>query len=304
MISMLTNMASMSASYNLNNTHSNLQKSLTRLSSGKRINSSVDDAGGLAVSMKLSAAIRRTEATKIGVSNAMSLLQVQDGALKSASSILTRMSELATLATDETKTTNDTALYQTELDALNDSISSLLAVEFNGTDVFTAGGASLGVVVTEDGGTVGITRTDLDNLVNTTISGIDLSSGSAQAISAVATLDTAIQELCDLPRDQRRRATTLELRHRYARGQPSQSGGRPRADRRCRYRQRECQPRSAKYLVSGRHCHPGAGKPIRPIRAAIDQLTKQFRNNPNGLACGPIHMPGSGTEVANINKRK
>jgi flagellin len=195
MISILTNMASMSASYNLNNTHSNLQKSLTRLSSGKRINSSVDDAGGLAVSMKLSAAIRRTEATKIGVSNAMSLLQVQDGALKSAASILTRMSELATLATDVTKTTNDTALYQTELNALTDSLSSMLSVEFNGTAVFTAGGASLGVVVTEDGGTVGITRTDLDNLVNTTISGIDISSSSAQATAAVATLDTAIQEL-------------------------------------------------------------------------------------------------------------
>ena len=147
MISMLTNMAAMSSSYNLNNTHSNLQKSLTRLSSGKRINSSVDDAGGMAVSMKLSAAIRRTEATKIGVSNAISLLQVQDGAMKSADSILTRMSELATLATDQTKTTNDMALYQTELNALTSSLTSILSVEFNGTAVFTAGGGTLGVVV-------------------------------------------------------------------------------------------------------------------------------------------------------------
>jgi flagellin len=47
-----TNSAASLASYNLGNTNADLQRSLSRLSSGSRINSSFDDAGGLAVSMK------------------------------------------------------------------------------------------------------------------------------------------------------------------------------------------------------------------------------------------------------------
>jgi flagellin len=103
MISINTNSASSAAAYNLSNTNVNLQKSLNRLSSGSRINSSFDDAGGLAVSMKLSASIRRTEATQANVGNAISLLETQDGVLKSADKVLNRMSYLATLALDVTK---------------------------------------------------------------------------------------------------------------------------------------------------------------------------------------------------------
>ena len=97
MISLNTNTASMAAAYNLANTNVNLQRSLQKLSSGSRINSSFDDAGGLAVSMKLSAALRRTEATQANVNNGLSLLETQDGVLKNAALIATRMAELAQL---------------------------------------------------------------------------------------------------------------------------------------------------------------------------------------------------------------
>jgi len=103
MISINTNTASSMAAYNLSSTNVNLQKSLQRLSSGSRINSSIDDAGGLAVSMKLSASIRRTEATQANVNNALSRLQTQDGVLKNADKILTRLCELARLSRDVTK---------------------------------------------------------------------------------------------------------------------------------------------------------------------------------------------------------
>ena len=82
MISINTNTASSMAAYNVSGTNAQLQRSLQRLSSGSRINSSFDDAGGLAVSMKLSASIRRTEATQANVNNALSMLQTQDGVLK------------------------------------------------------------------------------------------------------------------------------------------------------------------------------------------------------------------------------
>jgi flagellin len=215
MLSINTNTASTSAAYNLNNTNVNLQKSLNRLSSGSRINSPADDAGGLAVSMKLSASIRRTEATQANVNNATSLLQTQDGVLKTAEKVLSRMSELATLATDVTKSTTDLALYQTEVNSLKTQLGSLLTEKFNGISLFggtTTGANTIGtagslvVSTAQDGGqTVSISQLNLAFLsatggVGTTVStssGIQVSS-NASATAAVATLTTAIQNLATL----------------------------------------------------------------------------------------------------------
>src|SRR5947207_15369069 len=98
-----TNYAATVASNNLAASNSMLQKSLNRLSSGSKIVSPADDAGGLAVSMKLSAAARRSGAAAINIGNSVSFLQTQDGALKVTGKVLDRISELKTLYTDPTK---------------------------------------------------------------------------------------------------------------------------------------------------------------------------------------------------------
>jgi flagellin len=214
-----TNTAASLASYSLSNSNVNLQRSLQRLSSGSRINSSFDDAGGLAVSMKMSASIRRTEATQANVGNALSLLQTQDGVLKSADKVLSRMSELATLAQDVTKSTTDLSLYSTELDQLKGQLNLMLSEKFNGITLFHEGattgatidtaidtstsGNSLVVVTSHDGDqSVGITRADLQaiayditdansaNVLNIT------SNSGAQA--AVDSIQDAIQSLAEL----------------------------------------------------------------------------------------------------------
>jgi len=190
MISINTNSASSAAAYNLSNTNVNLQRSLNRLSSGSRINSSADDAGGLAVSMKLSASIRRTEATQSNVNNALSLLETQDGVLKTADKVLGRMSELVQLATDVTKSTTDTALYQTEFQSLQSQLGSLLSEKFNGVTMFTNGAAAtistastLSVVTSQDGGqNVAITQADLGAV------GFYVGTASGSAINSVALL--------------------------------------------------------------------------------------------------------------------
>ena len=164
MISINTNVASMSAAYNSTNTNRELQRSLQRLSSGLRINSSSDDAGGLAVSMRLSAAIRRTEATDRNVNNAISFLATQDGVLDAAGKVLTRLAELAQLNADVTKTTSDRAMYETEFDELVTSIDSMTDETFNGTDLFAAG-VTLQVTVSEDGTrTTGMTQANLASI--------------------------------------------------------------------------------------------------------------------------------------------
>ena len=82
-----TNSSASYASLNLSKSSDLLQKSLAKLSSGSKISTASDDAGGLAVSMKLQAAIKRTDAAATNVANAISFLQTQAGSLKSIASV-------------------------------------------------------------------------------------------------------------------------------------------------------------------------------------------------------------------------
>ena len=209
MISINTNSAASAAAYNLGNINTSLQKSLQRLSSGSRINSSFDDAGGLAVSMKLSASIRRTEATQANVNNSMAFLETQDGVLKSADKLVARMSELAQLANDVTKSTSDLALYQTEVNTLKSQLTSMMSESFNGISLFSSGSVAtpatattLSVVASQDGSqTIGITQANLGSVgfyVGTASgSGIDISSATG-AKNAISTVNAAIQNLAQL----------------------------------------------------------------------------------------------------------
>ena len=223
MITVNTNMVSSWAAYNLNSTNTNLQRSLARLSSGSRINSSYDDAGGLAVSMKLSAAIRRTEASQSNINNTLAMLQTQDGALKSAEKVLTRMSELIQLSGDVTKSTNDRALYQTEYESLQGQMVDLVDEQFNGVNMFTNGGwnaqidntstsgNTLTVVLSQDGGqTTSITQSDLGSVAfyvgtasaglagSTALSTNNIFQNITTAAAAITTVNQAIQNLASL----------------------------------------------------------------------------------------------------------
>ena len=109
-----TNPAAIRASFNLTENNKQLQQSLTRLSSGKRITKPADDAGGLAVSMKLTASINRMQGVSNNIQNATSYLDVQDGILQGAAGIVSRMAELKSLSQDVLKNDSDIANYNTE----------------------------------------------------------------------------------------------------------------------------------------------------------------------------------------------
>ena len=143
-----TNYSATIAANNLNSSNEALQKSLNRLSSGSKIVSPADDAGGLAVSMKLAAAAKRQGAALANIGNATSYLQTQDGALKVAGKVLDRISELKTLYVDPTKNTSDLANYDSEFTALQAQLTALTTEKFNGVALF--GTNSLTVAVTED----------------------------------------------------------------------------------------------------------------------------------------------------------
>ena len=154
MISINVNPAASGAGLNLGKANDALQKSLSRLSSGRRIVNSSDDAGGLAVSMKMAAAQKRTEATAINLRNIQSYLDTQDGAFKVADKVLSRMSELTTLARDVTKNSGDVENYDKEFQNLQLQLTSLGTEKFNGVALFDTSvstGSKFSVPTSEDG---------------------------------------------------------------------------------------------------------------------------------------------------------
>jgi flagellin len=167
-----------------------LEKSLGHLSSGFRIQNPSDDAGGLAVSMKMQAAIKRTDALITNLANAVSLLQTQEGAMNSATALITRMSELCSLNGDPAKSIQDKANYNTEFLNLQGQLNTLLNEKFNGVFLFQAGGATKTVIVAESGSEhFEITLPDLENTINAIVSAANLNATS------IVTYTTALQNL-------------------------------------------------------------------------------------------------------------
>jgi flagellin len=192
-----TNQSASFASLNLSKSSDLLQKSLSRLSSGSRIATPSDDAGGLAVSMKLQAAIKRTDDTAINVSNALSFLQTQAGSLKSASAVLDRLSELATLGGDVTKSASDKSNYITEFKALFSELGKLTSDSFNGIGLFSnksnGSKGTLTVYLSQDGQqTMSIDQSALSAAFKS------VSSLSAVSGTNISKVTSAIQSLATL----------------------------------------------------------------------------------------------------------
>ncbi len=99
-------------SYSMNNLQS--QKSLTKLSSGLRINSAADDAAGLSISEKMRAQIRGLNRANTNIQDGISLIQVADGALNEVHSLLQRGRELSVQAANGTLTNSDKQMIQEE----------------------------------------------------------------------------------------------------------------------------------------------------------------------------------------------
>jgi flagellin len=190
--------------YQLDQNGKNLRRSLERLSTMKRINSSADDPGGMGISMKLGVSIRRTEAVLTQVNSTASFLQTQDGVLQVANNIVTRMSELATYASG-TIDGSDRALYATEFTDLQAYLDSLLTEEFNGQALFTNSGtdtpanATNPATVSLSGQTIGVSTLDLGSVTTLVGAGSGISIAmQMDATTAVDEIDDAIDNLASL----------------------------------------------------------------------------------------------------------
>jgi flagellin len=183
-----TNVASLNAQRNLNTSQGALQTSLTRLSSGLRINSARDDAAGLAVSQRLGSQIKSLNQAMRNANDGISMLQTAEGAMDEMQNILTRMKELGTQAANGTIGSTERGFINTELVQLRDEMQDIASrTSFNGLNLLNGSlSTSIDATTETNVGTVVVAGTD------TTVSGLDVSKASSGTTYTFTNTGTAL----------------------------------------------------------------------------------------------------------------
>jgi len=194
-----TNIASLAAQKNLNQTQNALQTSFNRLSSGLRINSASDDAAGLAISTKMDFNVRSSVVAERNANDGISMAQTAEGALGDITGLLGRMRELAVQAANGSATTADRAYMNTEFNQLQQEISRIQSsTKFNSKSLIVSASSSVtfqvGAATTaSDKITVTFGNLSLASVINTTGSKIGSTAGTATA--AMGKIDTALASI-------------------------------------------------------------------------------------------------------------
>jgi len=132
MISISTNKSAILARFNSLQNSGEFNRSAERLSSGKRINSSSDDAAGNAVALKMAALIDGKNMAIKTIGDGIALLEIQDSGLAEIQNIVLRLRELALQTASGSYTDNDRSMAQIEFEALGSQIDNLvLSASYN-----------------------------------------------------------------------------------------------------------------------------------------------------------------------------
>ncbi|MEZ5525459.1 MAG: flagellin [Pseudomonadales bacterium] len=192
-----TNISSLNAQRNLNNTQSSLSTSLERLSSGLRINSAKDDAAGLAISNRFTSQIRGLNQAIRNANDGISLAQTTEGALQESTNILQRMRELAIQSANSTNSASDRASLNSEVNQLKQQLDNIAnTTEFNGLKVldgtFTTQAFQVGANANQTI-SFSIAGASGDKLANNTVNTQNATAdqGTASTTDAAATLPSA-----------------------------------------------------------------------------------------------------------------
>ena len=188
MLSLHTNAASLSAQAFSGLTNKALSTSMTRLSTGFRINSAMDDAAGLQIATRLKAQTSGMAVAMRNTQNSISLMQTAEGSLNEVTNMLIRMKDLATEAADASATDADKVALQAEFDSLSNELTNIIGnTTFGGAKLMNRAATSTEVsdAVTKaatDAAVVG------DATVGTTF---DLATAQTDYATALAALDPA-----------------------------------------------------------------------------------------------------------------
>jgi flagellin len=159
------NLAANNSYRSLNNTQTDLSKSLEKLSTGLRINRAADDAAGLSISEGLKSQVSGSAVAARNAQDGISVIQTTEGALTEVHSILQRMRDLAVQGSSETNNSDATAAITKEADSLGKELNRITeGTNFNGIDLLKGGAKAIQVGT---GGTandvISVTLGDVEN---------------------------------------------------------------------------------------------------------------------------------------------
>ncbi|MET3131961.1 flagellin [Oxalobacteraceae bacterium GrIS 1.11] len=170
MLSLHTNNASLAAQNSISKTQSTLSTSMTRLSTGYRINSAMDDAAGLQIATRLSAQTSGMAMAMRNTQNSISMMQTAEGSFSEVTNMLVRMKDLATQAADVSSTTADRTGMQSEFDALGTELNNVMNNTTFGGSKLLKGGTIASAMTFQIGASSAETMTvDLSTDVGTTL---------------------------------------------------------------------------------------------------------------------------------------
>jgi flagellin len=184
-LTILNNISSLSAENALSNTQANLQKTLTQLSTGLKINSGSDDAAGLSIAMGMTANISALTQSQQNASNGIGMLQTADGALSQVTSLLNRAVTLSTEAGNSNITGSQASALDTEFQSILSEINQIgKATNFNGQNVFLG---NTGTVLGTTSGTEAVPITAASTVAAGSVTTIvNNSTGKSYTFTAVA----------------------------------------------------------------------------------------------------------------------
>jgi flagellin len=177
-MSIRTNVASLNAQRALFNAGNDLSKSMQRLSSGYRINSSADDAAGMAISTKMQAQIGGLNQASMNAQDGISMIQTAEGALDEVTSGLQRMRDLSVQAANSTLSDTDRGNINQEIQALYSNINNISTrTQFNGQGLLN-GSLSTSLATGTSAGTA-LAGLSLTTTSTAAVTNIDVSHASA-----------------------------------------------------------------------------------------------------------------------------
>jgi len=200
LFSVITNNNSLNAQKSLMRTNVGLNKSVQKLSSGSRINSSSDDSAGLSIAENLKSRTTGYRQARSNGTQAISMLQTADSALQTVSNTLMRMRELAVQAGSDNLSTEDRASSQREFTALASEITRIFkATEYNNTALLDgSGGASSNGVFQFQ---IGVENNSFDNIkvdLGGGVSGASALAGFSSFLSGAGAISGAISNALGL----------------------------------------------------------------------------------------------------------
>lgn len=194
-LSVNTNIASLSAQRALSNSQGTLETAFERLSTGKRINSAVDDAAGLAISTTLGSRVSGIQQAIRNTNDGISVVQIAEGALDEVTTILQRMRDIAVQGAHDSLGANERSYLETETEKLQAAITSAVGAAKFGTTSLLDGTFASGKsfqIGAEDGDVLSVSI-DTVTLATLNVEDADIEvDTAANASDAIAAIDTAL----------------------------------------------------------------------------------------------------------------